>query len=137
MLESVTLLEDMSLNKSLKIRIARKSFFSCGYREQGSFKGGNFELEVGLEGSLDPKTGMVVNLTDFDAILKEVVSLVDHKFLEEVPQVLQGKSYSVIRLALFLKNQVVQRLTDSKAHLCFLELRDGPDLSCRLEEASA
>ena len=44
--------------------------------------GHNYTLEVTVKGDVEPKTGMVINLTDLDAILKEnVVEVMDHKFL--------------------------------------------------------
>ena len=35
--------------------------------------GHNYELEVAVEGEIDPATAMVVNLTDLDRILREEV----------------------------------------------------------------
>jgi 6-pyruvoyltetrahydropterin/6-carboxytetrahydropterin synthase len=44
--------------------------------------GHNYELEVTVAGTPDEKTGMVVNLSLLDAIIKEnIVSLLDHKNL--------------------------------------------------------
>jgi 6-pyruvoyltetrahydropterin/6-carboxytetrahydropterin synthase len=49
--------------------------------------GHNYELEVEVEGNTDPQTGMVVNLTDLDRILKEEVDApLDHRNLNrDVP----------------------------------------------------
>ncbi|MFH1756039.1 MAG: 6-carboxytetrahydropterin synthase, partial [Candidatus Latescibacterota bacterium] len=42
----------------------------------------NYELEVTVAGEADSKTGMVVNLSVLDAIIKEkVIDLLDHKNL--------------------------------------------------------
>lgn len=44
--------------------------------------GHNYELEVAVEGKIDPETAMVVNLTDLDRILKEEVDTpLDHRNL--------------------------------------------------------
>ena len=49
--------------------------------------GHNYRLEVTVAGPVDPETGMVMNLTDIDAVLKrEVVDVYDHRFVNhEVP----------------------------------------------------
>ena len=44
--------------------------------------GHNYVLEVTVKGDPDPKTGMVINLTDLDAIIKKnATDLLDHRFL--------------------------------------------------------
>jgi 6-pyruvoyltetrahydropterin/6-carboxytetrahydropterin synthase len=44
--------------------------------------GHNYALEVEVEGKVDPQTGMVVNLTDLDRILKEEIDVpLDHNNL--------------------------------------------------------
>jgi len=50
--------------------------------------GHNYELEVSVEGAVDPETAMVVNLTDLDRILKEEVDRpLDHRQLNrDVPE---------------------------------------------------
>ena len=50
--------------------------------------GHNYELEVSVEGAVDPETAMVVNLTDLDRILKEEVDRpLDHRNLNrDVPE---------------------------------------------------
>lgn len=49
--------------------------------------GHNYELEVTVEGPVDPETGMVVNMKDLKAVVNEwVVDRVDHKHLNlDVP----------------------------------------------------
>ncbi len=49
--------------------------------------GHDYRLEVTVSGEPDPITGMVMNITDLDTIVrKEVLDLLDHRFLnEEVP----------------------------------------------------
>jgi 6-pyruvoyltetrahydropterin/6-carboxytetrahydropterin synthase len=50
--------------------------------------GHNYELEVCVAGEADPATGMVVNLTDLDRILKDEVDRpLDHRHLNaEIPE---------------------------------------------------
>ena len=54
--------------------------FGACYRPHGH--GHNYRLDVGVEGAVDPITGMVMNLADLDRVLKrEVVAPFDHSFL--------------------------------------------------------
>lgn len=82
------------------MRISRKIHFCAGrrYRAPGlseaenlrlfgpagapSGHGANFTAEATVEGRIDPATGMVMNLTDLDAALKEIVDPLDHKMLD-------------------------------------------------------
>ena len=82
------------------VYLTRKATFCAGHRyylpelsEDENFKlfgkcsypnghGHNYTLEVTIKGDVDAKTGMVINLTELDGILKEkVVELLDHRFL--------------------------------------------------------
>ncbi|MFQ3610762.1 MAG: 6-carboxytetrahydropterin synthase [Fimbriimonadales bacterium] len=49
--------------------------------------GHDYRLEVSVRGVPDPLTGMVINITDLDAIVqREVITVLDHHYLnEEVP----------------------------------------------------
>lgn len=53
-----------------------------------NYHGHNYELEVGITGELDPKTGFLMNLTILTQIIKEEVEdRFDHKNLNvEVPE---------------------------------------------------
>lgn len=54
-------------------------FGKCSYPHG---HGHNYTLEVTVKGSVDHDTGMVMNLTDLDKILKDkVVETMDHRFL--------------------------------------------------------
>ena len=57
----------------------RRVFGKCN-RPHGH--GHNYRLDVGVDGPVDAVTGMVINLADLDALLKEkVVEPLDHSFL--------------------------------------------------------
>jgi len=49
--------------------------------------GHNYYLEVTVEGEPDPQTGMIMNLSDLDAIVdREIITKVDHRhFNHDVP----------------------------------------------------
>ena len=87
------------------VYLSRKIYFSCAHRyhnpnwsdrkNQEVFgpcnnphgHGHNYELEVTLKGEVDPHTGMVMNLSDLDAILQDkIMKPLDHRHLNhEVP----------------------------------------------------
>lgn len=53
--------------------------------------GHNYVLEVTVAGEIDPKTGMVINLTHLKALVdKEIVKKVDHKNLNHDAPFLKG-----------------------------------------------
>lgn len=61
----------------------RERFGKCA---QGPGHGHNYRCEVTVEGTVDPATGMAVNLGELDAILgEEVVGPMDHAFLNDLP----------------------------------------------------
>lgn len=77
--------ETMSESNSSSLILRRKIAFSCSYLYTESNPvgyGHNFTFEVFLKGSIDPKTGLVVNLTDVKPFLKQTIALLDHKNLK-------------------------------------------------------
>ncbi len=81
------------------VRITRRFYFSAAHRyrvdhwsdqrNQETFgpcvrtHGHNYVLEITVEGPVDPRTGMVMNLTDLKRIGNEVVSQFDHRHLND------------------------------------------------------
>ena len=80
--------------------IVRKAHFNCAHRlhsnklsdadnkkifgkcNNPNGHGHNYKLEVELSGEVDPITGMVINLTEVDQIIKEnIINAFDHKNL--------------------------------------------------------
>jgi hypothetical protein len=61
-----------------EILLSRKAYLSLS--GQG-LEGANLTLEVFVKGTIDPRTDLVVNLTDVDDFLKKVVADFDHKNL--------------------------------------------------------
>lgn len=63
--------------------ISRKAFISCGW-DSAEWKGGfNLTMETYLNGPISPKSGLIVNLTDLDKVLKDVITPFDHKHLQK------------------------------------------------------
>lgn len=73
--------------------------------------GHNYTLEVSVIGSPDPETGMVVNLTDLDRLLKEEVDRpLDHRNLNaEIPE-FEGTVPTAENVALWIWRRVEERI---------------------------
>jgi len=93
--------------------LRRRATFSAGYLGASSGKPGghNYICELCVSGAIDPVTGMVVNITDVDAVLKaEVVHKLDGVLLDrDVPE-LTGGMPTDENLAAFIWDACVDRL---------------------------
>ncbi len=86
---------------------ANSSAFGACFTPHGH--GHNYQLEAYIEGEPDPVTGMIMNLTDVDAILKEAVEPLSGKHLNfEVPG-LSDQVPTTERLAQFLMARLLPR----------------------------
>lgn len=97
--------------------------------------GHNYDLEVTVSGTADPVTGMIVNLTDLDRILKEEVDRpLDHRFLNlEVPE-FAGTVPTAEHIALWIWERLAARITKEKwnCRLAVLRLRATPGFAVEL-----
>jgi 6-pyruvoyltetrahydropterin/6-carboxytetrahydropterin synthase len=92
-------------DSSLSPEANRERFGACA-----NLHGHNYTLEVTFAGDPDEKTGMVIHLSDLDAITKErVINLLDHKHLNEDVPVFKDVVPTIEMLAKF----VWERLEDS------------------------
>jgi 6-pyruvoyltetrahydropterin/6-carboxytetrahydropterin synthase len=83
---------------------ANSSVFGACFTPHGH--GHNYELEIYIEGPMDPVTGMILNLTEVDLILKEAVQPLEGKQINlEVPA-LSGQVPTTERLAHYLMNRL-------------------------------
>jgi 6-pyruvoyltetrahydropterin/6-carboxytetrahydropterin synthase len=73
-----------------------RELFGSLYREKGF--GHNFLLEAHFEGEIDPLTGMIVNLIEIDRWLKELITELDHRHLNEL-KVFEGLAPTPERIA--------------------------------------
>jgi 6-pyruvoyltetrahydropterin/6-carboxytetrahydropterin synthase len=98
--------------------------------------GHNYELEVAVSGDVDPETGMIVNLTDLDRVLKEEVDRpLDHRNLnQDVPGL--AVSPTAERLARWIWERVGARIAKErwKCRLSHLRLRLTPDFAVEIED---
>jgi len=73
--------------------------------------GHNYSLEIAVAGSPDPASGMIVNLTDLDRILKEEVDRpLDHRHLNEEIEGFRETVPTAENLALWIWKRVEARL---------------------------
>ena len=79
-------------------------FGQCSYE---NFHGHNYELIVKILGDIDPKTGMVMDLSDLKKIIKtEVEDLLDHKNLNlDIPH-FKDVIPTTENLAIFIWNKL-------------------------------
>ena len=99
--------------------------------------GHNYELEVSVEGRTDPATGMVVNLTDLDRVLKEEVDRpLDHRNLNrDVPEFAKTPP-TAENLAVWIWKRVAARIEGEKwpCRVVHLRLRLTPGFAVEIEE---
>lgn len=117
------------------VYLTRKTTFCAGHRyyspelsEGENFKlfgkcsypgghGHNYTLEVTIRGDIDPKTGMVINLTELDEILKEkVVELLDHRFLNSDIAPFNNIMPTTENLTLFIWDLIVDSFNNCSLH---------------------
>jgi 6-pyruvoyltetrahydropterin/6-carboxytetrahydropterin synthase len=90
------------MSEGLKIELGRRYRFAASHRLHSELlsedencrvygkcnnpygHGHNYVVEISVSGSVDPATGMIVNLTDLDGFVeREVIEAFDHKSLNE------------------------------------------------------
>jgi 6-pyruvoyltetrahydropterin/6-carboxytetrahydropterin synthase len=136
------------------VRLARAIHFNAGrslwrpdwtpernravYGEEGPHGyGHNYTLEVAVEGTVDPATGMIVNLTDLDRVLKEEVDQpLDHRSLNRDVAEFSFAPPTAENLAVWIWRRVSERIKRERwpCRLAFLRLRLTPDFAVELEE---
>lgn len=91
--------------------------------------GHNYRCEVTVEGTVDPGTGMVVDLGELDRVLEEQVSgPMDHAFLNELPEFReQGRIPTTEELARVIWERVGPRLPEG-CELARVRVREDRDL---------
>lgn len=56
-----------------------------GYKGKcANLHGHNWDVEVGVEGAVDPNTGMVIDFTELKPAVKSVAGSLDHKLLNDI-----------------------------------------------------
>ncbi len=98
--------------------------------------GHNYALEVAIEGEPDRQTGMVVNLTDLDRILREEVDRpLDHKNLNQDVAEFADTPPTAENLAQWIWRRVSARVAAERwpCRVVSLRLRLAPDFAVEIE----
>ncbi len=119
-------LEELSEEENFKL------FGKCSYPHG---HGHNYTLEVTVRGTPDPKTGMVINLTDLDKQLKqEVVEVLDHKFINLDVPAFEKKIPTTENLVLFIWDTLIKSLKGCSCSLHRVRLYEDPYLYAEYSE---
>ncbi len=106
------------------------------YGEEGPHGyGHNYELEVAVEGEINPETAMVVNLTELDRILKEEIDLpLDHKNLNLDVQAFRNVPPTAENLAAWIWERFAARIAKEgwPCRLAYLKLRLTPGFAVEM-----
>jgi 6-pyruvoyltetrahydropterin/6-carboxytetrahydropterin synthase len=107
------------------------------YGEEGPHGyGHNYELEVAVAGEADPRTGMIVNLTDLDRVLKEEVDRpLDHRNLNHDVAEFANAPPTAERVAEWIWKRVAARIEREgwRCRLAHLRLKLTPDFAVEIE----
>lgn len=107
------------------------------YGEEGPHGyGHNYVLEVAVEGERNPETGMLVNLTDLDRVLKEEVDApLDHKNLNRDLPAFRDTPPTAENLAVWIWERVAARIQREgwSCRLARLRLRLTPGFAVEIE----
>lgn len=130
-----------------KVLVTRKARFSAAHRYHNpawsdernrevfgacnnpAGHGHNYEVEVTVEGSVDPTTGMVINLREIDAILQEeVISRLDHRHLNVDLPDWKDRQPTTENIAIAIWDRIAPRLARGHARLHRVRVHETPDL---------
>ena len=89
--------------------------------------GHNYTLEVTVAGSINPTTGMVVDLKELKTLLeREVLHLLDHKFLNQEVAAFANKIPTTENLAIVIWQRLETKLNQARLHR--VRVYETPDL---------
>ena len=103
-----------------------RRIYGEAYSENGF--GHNFVLEAYVEGKIDTKTGMVINLQDLDSVLKGVINPLDHHFLNTDVPYFRKTVPTVENLAVYCFSSIEKKLDQLQVSLRLVRVYEGPDM---------
>ena len=99
--------------------------------------GHDYRVDVGVDGPVDPVTGMVMNLADLDRVLKEhLVARLDHTFLNKDVAHFERVVPTCENIALYVVDVVREPLEAFGIRLDTVRVWEGPDLYVDVEVTS-
>jgi 6-pyruvoyltetrahydropterin/6-carboxytetrahydropterin synthase len=95
--------------------------------------GHNYHLEVSVVGEIDPRTGMIIDLGEFQNVVDElVVEPFDHTFLnKDIPYFVEVVP-TAENIALYISNLLQQPLRELGVELDKVKLIESPNNSCEI-----
>ena len=106
-----------------------RAVFGACYNPYGH--GHNYELEVSLLGAIDQETGMVLNLTTVDAVLKdEIVARFDHRYINKEVEGFSATIPTVENLSIAIWRLLEPRFGTPGCRLYRVRLHESSDLHC-------
>jgi 6-pyruvoyltetrahydropterin/6-carboxytetrahydropterin synthase len=111
-----------------RVRVTRRLHFSAAHRlnndalsaeenqrifglcNSPNFHGHNYELEVTVEGEIDPTTGYVLDLGHLRDIVETIIADLDHRNLNQDVSWLEGVIPSTENLVVGIWNRLVERI---------------------------
>ena len=102
-----------------------RELYGSSYSEHGH--GHNYVLEAHVEGVLDTRTGMVMNLRDLDTILNNVTAPLDHHFLNYDVPYFREVVPTTENLAAFCFQEIAKQLAGERFTLRRIRLFEGTD----------
>ena len=93
--------------------------------------GHNYVLRVTLAGQVAPRTGMVINITELDRILKEVSAEFDHKFINLDHPAFHDRIPTTENLAAYMRDRIEDTLRsqpEKDYRLALVRLYEEPSL---------
>lgn len=110
-----------------------KEVFGSCFSEHGH--GHNYVLEATISGPVNSETGMIINLSDLDRLLKEVITPLDHRFLNIDVPYFQTKLPTTETIALYCFEGLKEKLA-LQPRLCLDKVRlyENEDLWAEVTE---
>jgi 6-pyruvoyltetrahydropterin/6-carboxytetrahydropterin synthase len=105
-----------------------------GIAAEPSGHGHNYVLEVSVRGPVNPADGMVINIKDVDAVLKRVLSVIDHKLINTALPEFADRVPTTENLAQALWQRIPRQI--GNANCTALRLEEQPGLHVEIDGAN-
>ena len=95
--------------------------------------GHNYHLEVAIAGEIDPRTGMIADLSDFQKALdRYVLDPMDHTFLNKDIPYFAEVVPTAENIAVYIQKVLTQPIREIGAKLHSIKLIESPNNSCEV-----
>jgi 6-pyruvoyltetrahydropterin/6-carboxytetrahydropterin synthase len=95
--------------------------------------GHNYHLEVSIAGEIDPRTGMIADLVDFQKALDQhILDPMDHTFLNKDIPYFAEVVPTAENIAVYIQKVLTQPIRDIGAKLHIIKLIESPNNSCEV-----